>query len=128
VAGTLELFIAAMEQGDFEAGAEFVDPTTELYAEMIKMAENIEAASAHQDPQKGNVGEFLRLSFAVTFAGGEYTVLSEEGNRARAQLTLPNAKLQHTVSLNQVQGKWYILAGRELLRQTGRPAPTPSTP
>lgn len=130
IAGTLELFIEALEEGDFVAASTYVDSSTDLHSELLKMADNIETGSAHNDPQRGNIGEWLRLAFAVTFAGADYEINSEEGSRARATLTLPNANnRQHQISLNQVQGEWFIVAGRELLRQAAPGStPTPAPP
>ncbi|MGP1346983.1 MAG: hypothetical protein ACTS3F_10010 [Phycisphaerales bacterium] len=133
VDGTLTLFISAMEDGDFAEAATLVDPTTELHDELLSLLDVIAQASARDDAQGVDAASMIRMSFQLRFAGATHEVVSEEGSRARAVFILPQAgDARRQVSLNQVDGAWYIVAGSDLLSASGgsgapapRPRPTP---
>ena len=133
VDGTMTLFISAMEDGDFAEAATLVDPTTELHEELLSLLDVIAQASARDDAQGVDAASMIRMSFQLRFAGATHEVISEEGSRARAVFILPQAgDARRQVSLNQVDGAWYIVAGNELLSASGssgapapRPRPTP---
>lgn len=129
VDGTLMMFITAMEQGEFTRVVELVDPTTDLHTELLGVIEAVNDAAALDDPNAVDISNMIRRTFSLPFAGADYEIVSEDDARARAVITRPGANNdQHTVDLNRVDGEWFILAGRDLIRSPGSPPTVPPSP
>ncbi len=121
--GTLRLFIAGMQSADFDKVAELTDPGSEEYANVQKMAEAFNPATANPNIPKDQL-DTIRGFFSKPWAGVEHAKVAEQG--PRAQYTLQffsiDPKTQEkvksaakNVELNQFEGKWRVLVNSALM-------------
>ncbi len=133
--GTLKMFIAAMQAGDFDRVAELTDPGSEEYANMQKLAEAFNPATANPNITKDQL-DMIRGLLTKHWVGVEHTMVVEQGPRARYTLQYYSidSKTQEkvkggtkSVDLNQFEGKWRVLVNSALMAP-GAPAATPPAP
>lgn len=136
--GAMKLFVKHMNEANFVAASQLVDPSSESYSDFERMGKEFDPATANPAIEPAQL-EFIRRFFADPWKDVEVKKLAEQGPRAQFKLTFFGVNPQNkqrevrntlNIDLSQFEEKWRVLATPAMLRPMtpSQPAAAPEAP
>lgn len=112
--GTLGMFVAYMQGGEFQEAAMLTDPESEGYKELLGAVEALENAQGKAD-QGITLDSLMRAMMTRAWHGAVWESVTEQDDRARFDLKLVGAEPE-VMDLVRIDGDWYLLAPKGIVK------------
>lgn len=118
--GTVDLFVAAMADGDYETVLSMVDPTCEGFGELANMQEGVSIAEGKNE----EFALMLKALYTQAWPGATVSELVQQEGLVRYQVSFENAD-PLVLDLRDATGEWLIICGPEVFVRERPKTPTP---